>query len=297
MKIIGTGLSGLVGSRIVEILKNEHQFIDFSLDNKIDILNQKQLQNAFNQHLDANLIIHLAAFTDTNAAWAQRGDKSSPCYQLNVTGTQNIANLCQRHNKYLIYISTDFVFDGTKNGTYTEEDIPNPIEWYGQTKYEGEKIVSKLASFTIARISFPYRADFIPKKDLVRKIIDGFKNNTLNPFFTDQITTPTFVDDIAKNLNYFFQNKPQGIFHLTGSSSQSPFDLAKSIAAIFGFNPGLVKPSLLSEYIKSQPPDSRPWQKNLAISNAKATTLGLNFSNLSEGLGQIKEQLQTLSSP
>ncbi|MFA6518506.1 MAG: sugar nucleotide-binding protein [Candidatus Shapirobacteria bacterium] len=295
MKIIGTGLSGLVGSRIVEILGNQHQFIDFSLDSGVDILNQKQLQDEFQKHLDASLVIHLAAFTDTNIAWAQRGDKSGLCYQLNVIGTQNIANLCQEHKKYLIYVSTDFVFDGATNKPYTEDDLPNPIEWYGQTKFEGEKVVSQLTDSAITRISFPYRAVFAPKKDLIRKIIDGFKNNSLNPFFTDQITTPTFTDDIANGLDYFFKNKPQGTFHLTGSSSQSPFDLANAIAQIFGFDPSLIRPSLLSEYIKNQPPESRPWQKNLTIDNTKITSLGLNFSDLSQGLEKIKEQLQTLS--
>jgi dTDP-4-dehydrorhamnose reductase len=117
--------------------------------------------------LDADVILHLAAVTDTNAAWEQRGDKNSICYRLNVGGTQNILDLCRQHNKHLIYISTDFVFDGTKITPYTEEDEPNPIERYGENKYLGEKLIlDSNDSASIVRITYPYRAKFDQKPDI-----------------------------------------------------------------------------------------------------------------------------------
>jgi len=75
VKIIGTGLSGLVGSRITELLKNKYNFVDFSLDSGVDILNDKALKEAFNKNKEAEAVLHLAAFTDTSAAWQERGDK------------------------------------------------------------------------------------------------------------------------------------------------------------------------------------------------------------------------------
>jgi len=291
MKIIGTGLSGLVGSRIVELLP-DHLLIDYSLATGVSILDPAQLEDATSKHPDFDCFLHLAAFTDTNQAWMQNGDKNGLCYRLNVEGTQNIIDLCKKHNKHLIHISTDFVFDGTKEGAYTEEDVPNPIEWYGATKYEAEKLViSSGIPSTIIRISYPYRAVFADKKDLVRKIIDALKANTLNPMFADQITTLTFVDDIAIGIKYFIENKPTGIFHLVGSSSQSPYEMCQKIAEVFGFDPKLVRQGSLTEYIKTLPEGSRPWQKNLAISNEKIKSLGINMKTLEEGLLEMKKQL------
>ena len=103
-------------------------------------------------------MIHLAAFTDTNAAWSQRGDKSGLCYRLNVSGTKNIIRLCQKYGQYLIYVSTDFVFSGQKDGVYTEEDTPDPIEWYGQTKRWAESGFESILPAAIIRLSYPFRA-------------------------------------------------------------------------------------------------------------------------------------------
>lgn len=291
IKVIGTGLSGLVGSRIAELLGDKYQFVDFSLASGVDILDNSLLEKAFDNHKDARAVLHLAAFTDTNAAHEQRGDKKGLCYRLNVIGTKNIINQCQKHNQYLIYVSTDFVFSGKKEGAYTEDDQPDPIDWYGQTKYEAEKAVlgSPLPA-AIARIAFPYRAQFAPKQDLVRKIITGLENKNLYPVFTDQIITPTFIDDIAWGVDYFLGNKVVGVFHLVGSESLSPYRLARKIAQEFGFDLGSVKKGSLKEYQKRLPPDSRPWQKNLALSNEKIASLGIEMSDVSRGLEKLKEQ-------
>jgi dTDP-4-dehydrorhamnose reductase len=292
-KIIGTGLSGLVGSRIVELLKDRFEFVDFSLDSGVDLLNKDSLVNAFDKNLDADIVLHLAAFTDTNAAWEQRGDKNSICYRLNVGGTQNILDLCKEHNKHLIYISTDFVFDGTKTTPYTEEDQPNPIEWYGETKYLGEKLIlDSKHSASIVRITYPYRANFDQKPDIIHKVLTKLQNGETLKMFSDQICTYTFIDDIAQGLGKIIENKNQGIYHLVGSSSHSPFEMAQIVAKTFGYDPSLVTASSLEEYIKSQPEGSRPWQKTLITSNKKITNLGVKMSSLEEGLKTIKTQIE-----
>jgi dTDP-4-dehydrorhamnose reductase len=291
-KIIGTGLTGLVGSRIIELLKDKFEFIDFSLDKGINILDQNSLSQAFASHQDAAAVIHLAAFTDTNAAWEQRGDKSGLCYQLNVVGTKNILNLAQKNNQYFIYISTDFVFDGAKTTPYAESDTPNPIEWYGETKYIGEQVVlnSRHPSAS-TRITYPYRANFELKPDIVHKVLTKLQAGDIVKMFSDQICTYTFIDDIAVALGQFLDKKYTGIYHLVGSSSHSPFDMAKLVAQTFAYDPNLVQASSLDEYIKSQPQDSRPWQKTLITSNQKAINLGMKFKTLVEGLAQIKTQI------
>ncbi len=292
-KIIGTGLSGLVGSRIVELLKDKFEFVDFSLDTDVNILDKENLTTAFEKNKDAVAVLHLAAFTDTNAAWEQRGDKSRLCYQLNVEGTRNILELVQKYNQYFIYISTDFIFDGNKTTPYTETDIPAPIEWYGETKYLGEKLILKSGylNYNISRITYPYRANFDPKVDIIRKVLTKLQDKEEVKMFSDQICTYTFIDDIAYALGYFLKNKNTGIYHLVGSSSHSPYDMAKLVASIFGLDQNLVKPSSLKDYIKSQPEGNRPWQKFLITSNQKVTNLGLSFKTLNQGLEEIKKQL------
>ncbi len=292
-KIIGTGLSGLVGSRIVELLKDKYEFIDFSLDSGVNVLDKENLATAFEKHKDAVAVLHLAAFTDTNAAWEQKGDKTGLCYRLNVDGTQNILDLAQKFNQYLIYISTDFVFDGTQTTPYMETDTPNPIEWYGETKYLGEKLIldSGYPNFNISRITYPYRANFETKVDIIRKVLAKLKNSEEVKMFSDQVCTYTFIDDIAASLGYFLENKNTGIYHLVGSSSHSPYEMAKLVASTFGFDQSPVKPSSLEDYIKSQPGGSRPWQKTLVTSNQKATSIGLSFKTLEKGLEEIKKQI------
>lgn len=291
-KIIGTGLSGLVGSRIRELLGDKFEFVDFSLETGVDILNFSILKEAFEKVREAEVVLHLAAFTDTQAAWEQRGDKKGLCYRLNVEGTRNVVRLCQQYGQHLIYFSTDFVFDGEKEGVYTEDDQPHPIEWYGQTKYWGEEEVKKNeAGWTILRIAYPFRARFSPKKDLVRRIIEGLKTGSLYPMFADQIITPTFIDDIVRGTEYFIREKKEGIFHLVGLSFHSPYQLAQMVAEIFGFDPGQVKKGSLVDYLKNQPPGGRPWQKRLALSNQKVRAEGIKMRTTKEALLEIKNQL------
>jgi len=292
-KIIGTGLSGLVGSRIVEFLQDKFEFVDFSMDTGISILDNDNLSKAFELNKDAVAVIHMAAFTDTNSAWEQRGDKNGLCYQLNVVGTQNILDLAKKYNQQLIYISTDFIFDGTKTTPYLETDTPSPIEWYGETKFLGEKVIlnSNYTNYNISRITYPYRAKFDTKVDIIRKVLSKLQNNEQVKMFSDQICTYTFIDDIAAALGYFLENKTTGIYHLVGSSSHSPYEMCLEVAKVFNLNKNLISTSSLEDYIKSQTEGSRPWQKTLITSNQKAVSLGLKFKTLTEGLEEIKHQL------
>ncbi len=291
-KIIGTGLSGLVGSRIVELLSDKYEFIDFSLDTGVNVLDKESLTAAFAKNSDAVAVLHMAAFTDTNGAWEQRGNKSSICYQLNVEGTHNILELAKQYNQYFIYISTDFVFDGTKTTPYIEIDTPNPIEWYGETKYLGEKVVTDSGyNAAIVRITYPYRANFDKKPDIVHKVLTKLQNGEVVKMFSDQTCTYTFIDDIANGIDKFFENKYTGIYHLVGSSSHSPYEMSKLVAKTFGYDENLVQASSLEEYIKSQPEGSRPWQKCLITSNQKVKDLGIEMKTLEEGLMEIKKQI------
>ena len=282
-EIIGTGLTGLVGSRTVE-LNPQYHFTDLSLDTGFNILKPNTLEQIFKKN-SAPVVLHMAAFTNTNA----NPSENDLCRQINVDGTQNILDLCRKYNKYLIHISTDFVFDGTKTGIYTETDSVSPVngDVYAQTKAQAEKLVldSRLP-FAIIRIAYPYRSNFEPKIDLIRKIIGKLTNHEICKLFADQVTTPTFIDDIAVGLRLVIDHKPIGIYHLVGSSSQTVFEMGKLIASIFDFDPNLIQPSSLKDIT------ARQYPVNLALSNQKfITEFGFKPRTLTDGLQVLKSQL------
>ncbi|MCG2691294.1 sugar nucleotide-binding protein [Microgenomates group bacterium] len=233
--IIGSGLSGMVGSRFTAMFASDFEFINLDLTNNIDITNSTQIDQALSQQ-PSTTVIHLAAFTDVSQAYQETGNQQGKVYQINVLGTQNIAAACKKYHHYLIHISTDFVFDGKNppiNG-YQETDEPHPIEWYGQTKFWAEqKVIASGCQNVIARLAFPFRPHFPQKPDLVRNILAKLKTNSLHPMFIDQIITPTFIDDICQALKVFIVKKPQGIYHVVGSTFLSSYDLAVKIAQVF----------------------------------------------------------------
>lgn len=287
-KILATGAVGLVGSRFLELYADQYHVDNIDIVSGVDITNNEQVKQFVSDH-PADTLIHLAAFTDTNKAFAETGDQNSLCYRVNVLGTENIADVCRQKGIHLIHISTDFVFDGTKNTAYTEEDGMNPLEWYGKTKQMAEEVVEKSgANYTILRIAYPYRASFAAKPDIIGKIRTGLESGKLYPQFTDTTITPTFIDDIARAFTKVIDAKPQGIFHITGSSSLSPYELARKVASVYGFDPNIVKRGSLTEYLKSA---SRPFARHVAMSNAKAIKeLGLTFADIDTGLAAIKKQ-------
>jgi len=283
-----TGSSGLVGSRFVEIYQSEFEFESLDLKNNMDITDVAKVNQVIGLSR-AQTLIHLAAFTDVSRAWKEKGNKNGLVYKVNVLGTKNIVEACKKHQKYLIHISTDFVFDGQKPEPYKEEDQKNPVEWYGQTKAEAEEIIEQSGvKYAIFRLSFPFRAEHELKKDLVRKIIDKIESNNLPPQFDDILITPTFIDDIAQAFNLAVEKHPEGIYHCVGSDNLSAYNLSLMIAEVFGLDKDQVQKGSFKDYLKV---DSRPRQQYLALDNTKIQKeLGFKFHALSEALKIVKSQ-------
>lgn len=288
-QILTTGATGLIGSRFIEMFENKYEVFNMDLTTGVDITKVETFAPFIESHPEAKFLIHLAAFTDTSQAFAQTGDKDGICYKVNVEGTKNISDVCKAHGIHLIHVSTDFVFDGTKESPYSETDDTSPIEWYGKTKAMAEDVVKESgAEYTIVRLSYPYRANYDLKPDLVKKIRAGLESGKLYPQFNDSIITPTFIDDIVRSFDKIIEKKVPGILHIVGSDSMSPYALAKKVAIAYGFDEAVVKEGSLVEYLKTA---SRPFAKTVAMSNAKATEiLGLHFSTIEEGLTEVKKQ-------
>lgn len=287
MKILATGLSGLVGSRIQELLRDKYQFEDLSLSTGVDITDSEKITSLITSS-NASLVLHLAAKTDVNGCQKDMSQGTNgQAWKINVEGTKNVVNACERSGKKLIYISTDFVFDGKKEKPYGEEDTPNPINWYGQTKYEGEKLVaSSSLLWVILRLAYPYRANF-QKKDFVRALIDGLKNGEKLSLIIDHIMTPTFIDDLSNVLDSIIENNLTGVFHAVGSQFVSPFEAGVIISDIFDFDKNLLQKTTRGEFFKNRAP--RPFF--LALKNDKIRKLGIKMRSFEEGVLEVKKQL------
>lgn len=289
VKIVGTGLTGLVGSRIVELLSKRFEFENLSLETGIDITD-RQLVTKRIEESGARIILHMAAKADVDGCEQDKQlGKNGSAWKVNVEGTGNVVAACKKDKKKIVYISTDFVFDGNRtSGAYTEDDTPNPLNWYGKTKFEGERIIENAhVPYIIARIAYPYRADFPIKKDFVRAIVDRLKNGKQVLAVVDHIMTPTFIDDIARAMGRLMSNDATGIYHVVGSQHIDPYEASLAIAREFGYDTSLIKKTTRAEYFSGRAP--RPFR--LALKNDKIAKLGVRMSGFEEGLEEIQKQL------
>jgi len=246
-KIAITGATGLVGSRIVELLNNDFTFLPLN-HNTVDITNADSVKNAL-ENLDYDLLLHLAGYTNVDGAEVEK-DRAN---QLNVTATKNLFDISQKKQKKFIYISTDFVFDGN-NPPYDENSTPKPISFYGKTKYEGEKVVGDRAM--IVRISYPFRKQYDKKTDFFRTIKSLLEQGRMVTGIDDAVITPTYIDDIAYGLKYLIMNFKPEVYHLVGASSLTPYDAFWEIATIFKLKKSLITKIACEEFFhgKAQRP-------------------------------------------
>lgn len=278
LKIAATGLDGLVGSRIHELLKNDFQFIPLS-KTKVDITKKEPISKAL-QTIDFDIMLHLAAYTNVDLAENQ----PDIAWKVNVEGTRHIFESIKQLKKKIVFISTDFVFDG-ENPPFFEDSPPNPLSVYGKTKLEAEKIIGNEGM--IVRISYPYRAQFQAKMDLVRSIFQTLQKKGPIQAVTDQIITPTFIDDIAYSLRHLLHNFDHGIFHVVGQNSLSAYDLVLTIGEIFGLDTTNLQKTTHDVFYRNRAP--RP--KKGIIKSRKNPFFPMK--TFKEGLEEVKRQLKT----
>ncbi|MFF3856166.1 SDR family oxidoreductase [Micromonospora sp. NPDC002575] len=281
----GTGLRGMVGERAVE-LGTPHGWR--ALD--CDVTDAAAVHRAV-ARTPAEVVVHFAAFTDLAAAHAQSGDRDGSCYRVNVDGTRNLADACRENGKYLVHVSTDYVFSGAEETPYRESDVPAPRDWYSRTKYWAEGEVRESGcQFSILRPSFPFRARCLRREDIVRKIISGLTAGRTPPMFCDTLVSPVFVDEFVAAVDRVAELRPpEGLFHCAGSTSLSPYDLAVLVARTFGLDGSQLRPGRYADYERAA---GRPYPRYLNISNERAArVLGIRFSPIEQALVTMRDQL------
>jgi len=284
--VIGTGLSGLIGSKLVADFGSQYDFAKIDIANPIQPVDITDLDSIlkFFQTNPTEFVVHFAAYTDVTGAWQQTNDKTGPAYRVNVVGTQNLVKACEQMNRHLIHISTAYVFDGENESLYQENEPLSPIEWYGQTKAWAEEAVTQAnCPWTILRIDQPFRSDPASRPDVVRRIIKSINSGSLPPQFTNHYMGPTFIDDFVKVIDWVIRSGATGLYHASSGEKWSDYDFATLINQSLNLG-AEIKPGDLFTYLKST---QRPYQKNTALDCTKLKNQ-LDFSMLSVKMAMAK---------
>lgn len=210
-----------------------------------------------------DVVIHTAAFTAVDDCERQ----PELAFAVNGSGTRNMAVACRQDSVAMLYISTDYVFDGTKASPYVEEDPPNPINVYGRSKFEGELQVRDLvARYWIVRTSWL----FGPRgKNFVRAILGRAERGEALRVVDDQVGAPTYTMDLAEKLEQIVESGKAGVYHVTNQGYCSWFDFAREILSQTSFGNLTVSPVPTSALGRPAP---RP--RNSCLSNAHLQSSG-----------------------
>lgn len=292
MKLLVTGASGLLGLKLTQLAtkKDYTVFSAYNQNNpregiplKFDITNQTSTEGVF-EKTKPDLVVHAAALTNVDKCETQK----ELAWRVNVQGTENIAKLCRKHQTYLVYISTDYVFDGEK-GNYIETDMPSPINHYGTTKLEAEQRVQRLVKdHCIARTSVIYGSTpATGKTNFALWLIDKLRKEEKVRIVTNQTNSPTLNTNLAKMTLEILTRRLTGIYHLAGATFLSRYDYAKTLAETFNLKTELIEPATSKDiaWIAARP-------KNSSLNVSKATqTLKTKPLEIIKALMKLREEL------
>lgn len=253
MKVLVTGSKGQLGYDVVnELNKRNHTAIGVDIDD-MDITDSASVDSVI-LSVNPDAVIHCAAWTAVDLAESEE----EKCTLVNKTGTENVVNACKKIGAKLLYLSTDYVFNGNGTEPWKPYDERSPLNVYGKTKYEGELAVEKYEKHFIVRIAWVFGKN---GKNFVKTVLNLAKSyDTLN-FVDDQIGTPTYTYDLARLLVDMIETEKYGKYHATNEGGFiSWYDFVLEILKQAGINGKTVNP-VTSEQFKAAA--KRPYNSRL----------------------------------
>ncbi len=239
------GKDGMLGSDVVEALENNNIAYKAYTYPEIDVTDIKTLEPVFSD--DVDVVINCTAYTAVDQAESDY----DRCYAINALGAKNIATLCKKIDAKLVHISTDFVFDGDKKGCYYEDDIPNPISVYGETKQIGDEFVMEIMDkYFILRTAYLFG---INGNNFIETMI-RISGNELVTVIDDQKGSPTHSKDLAQAIIAVSKTEDYGIYHATSEGEASWYEFAKFVFDEMNLDVNL-QPCLTKDY---KTPAKRP---------------------------------------
>lgn len=245
MKVLLTGANGMLGQDLSPILEDAGAFVIETSSDNMDITDASLVQNIITQ-VHPDIVIHCAAYTNVDKA----EEEPEKAESINVRGTENIARAVASLDIPVVYISTDYVFDGTKTTPYTPDDVPKPLNVYGRTKLDGEEMIKKYCKkYYIVRTSWLYGHY---GKNFVETMISMADKPEIK-VVDDQIGCPTWTVELANGILKLL-SKPYGTYHICGGGQTSWYGFAAEIFKCMNLEVNL-KPCTTSEFPR---PAKRP---------------------------------------
>lgn len=298
MKILITGSNGLLGQKLVKLLASK-EGIELLATSKganrissqegyayqsLDITNQQEVNAVFDE-FKPDVVINTAAMTNVDAC---ESDKEL-CWNLNVNAVKYQIEASEKHQAHFIHLSTDFVFDG-EAGPYKEDDVPNPLSYYGLSKFEAEKMVQKAnTKWSIVRTIIVYGVvEDMSRSNIVLWAKEALEKGNPLTIVDDQFRSPTLAEDLAMACWLIAEKQATGIYHISGKDIMSIIELVNRVADFYGLDKSIVSPiksSSLNQAAKRPP-------KTGFILDKAYQNLGYSPCTFEEGLSIVTEQLK-----
>jgi dTDP-4-dehydrorhamnose reductase len=285
--LLVTGANGFVGSYLVRKLSGSYRLIATGVGRcrialpanavweSLDITDRDAV-NAVLRRYRPHVVVHGAALSKPDQCEQDRALAD----RVNVRATQYLLDASESCGAHFIFLSTDFVFDGSK-GMYREEDAVGPVNYYGATKVQAEALVQQYPQlWSIARTVLVYGDPRGARGNLLTMVAGALKEGRSLRIFNDQLRTPTYVEDLVDGLACIAGKEAAGTYHLSGEEVRTPYQMAAEAARHLGLDETLIEPITEADM---QEPAKRPQKTGFDISKARKE-LGYSSLSFEEGL-------------
>ena len=298
MKILLTGANGLLGQKLVALLRQQpaveivatgrgtNRLSELYPDLRfvaLDVTDGPQVHQVLSQERPTH-VIHTAAMTNVDECELNH----APCWQQNVTAVEHLAAACAALDIHLTHLSTDFIFDGSA-GPLTEDAAPAPISHYGESKLAAERVVQGTAGlrWAIARTVLVYGVlHGGGRTNIVLWVRDSLRAGKTIKVVDDQWRTPTLAEDLAQGCWLLARHSAQGIYNVSGDELLTPYAMALRVADYFGLDKSLIEKADASTFSQ---PARRPARTGFVIDKARQE-LGYRPRSFEEGIAIVAAQ-------
>lgn len=247
----------------------------------LDFTEKEAVQKVLQNHLP-QVVVHAGALSKPDECELHK----EAAFATNVTGTAHLLQAAAQAGAFFVYLSTDFVFDGSRLN-YIEEDELKPVNYYGETKKRAEQLVQQYGhGWSLVRTILVYGHPRGSRHNLPTMVAAGLKEGRALKIVDDQVRTPTFVEDLVWGIAAIIEKKKKGIYHLSGKDVTTPYQLACAVADYLGLDKSRIQ-KVTAESFKE--PARRPRITGFDLSKAKHD-LGYNPASLAEGLRKTFEE-------
>ncbi|WP_144603841.1 SDR family oxidoreductase [Algoriphagus algorifonticola] len=295
-KILITGANGLLGQKLVNQLVKEQQFQVIATGRgscrlpgdgfeyfQLNLENEEEVAKVLSE-TQPDVIIHGAAMTHVDQCELNQED----CYKANVLATQYLTAEAEKLKVHFIFVSTDFVFSG-EEGPLSEEAVPDPVNYYGETKLEGERLVQAMKNkWAIARTVLVFGLGHdMSRSNIILWVKDSLEAGKEIQVVDDQFRTPTLAEDLAAGCILIANQGAEGVYHISGPDYLTPYQMAVETAEYFKLDQSLIKRTDSTQFTQ---PAKRPLKTGFKIEKAQKE-LGFEPKSFRTAIGILAKQI------